>query len=384
MSNKIKLRFAVMSDLHYSAEHLHVRDRFKSAINTIYGYCEGEEYKALDAIYVIGDFTDIGLKSEMEMLKEDCDKYIKEGTNLVLTLANHELHYVDDYTESMRNFKEIFKMDFDQHIVMKGYHFISLSTTIFDGPWHDSFDEPKREFLKNALAKAREDGGNKPIFVFQHPGISNTISGGYYGNMELFTALKPYPQVIDFSGHSHFAVNNPGEIDQNYFTSVGTGGLLNLHAREDCAQMLLVEVWEDDTVCIKGLDVISGKFFEDIILREVYDRSKFKYTKQRAMKSTKPYFEKNTKIKTEISGDRITLTFPAAKIDTERVFKYDVCFVDKNKTVISRFDAASDFPKFYQSDTVTISGELPENAVGVKIYAMGFWGNCSESIETQI
>lgn len=400
MSFNAILRFAVMSDIHYQEDSQFQRDRFESAMNTIYNYCANEEYKNLDALYVVGDFADTGTRQQMELFRDDCNKFVKDDTKLVVTLANHELHYVDDYNESMANFKELFNMEFDRHEVISGYHFISLSTTIDKGPWHDSFDASKREYLKAELEKARADGGNKPIFVFQHPGQFGTVSGGVYGNAELYPILSQYPQVIDFSGHSHLAVNNPHEIHQEHFTSVSTGSLYNVHtwariitphintgeARgKENAHMLVVEVDEKFTVRIRKLDVISGEFFEnDYYIEDAHDKGKYKYTMSRALYASVPHFEENAKAEITLAEDKVTVTFPRAVCDGDRVFEYNVRLLDKNGVVIAQYSMTSDYACSHQADSYSMTFDNPPEGIHSSlIYAIGFWDNYSEPLKAK-
>ena len=399
MNFKPILRFAVMSDVHYQEDSVFQRERFESAMNTVYDYCADSEYKNLDALYVVGDFADTGTRRQMEMFHEDCEKFVRHETRLVITLANHELHYVDDYRESMANFKEIFNMDFDRHEVINGYHFISLSTTIDKGPWHDSFDASKREYLKTELEKARMDGGNKPVFVFQHPGQCGTLLGGLYGNEEIYPILSQYPQVIDFSGHSHFAANNPREIHQNHFTSVGTGGIYGVNSwggiihshigesftkSRDNAHMLVAEVDKNSVVRIRRLDVIAGGFFEnDCYIEDAHDKSKYKYTLSRAANAPAPYFDKHSSAKLMCDGNKTAVTFPRAYCDGERVYEYNVRLLDKDGVIISQKSIASDFVKLHQQSEYTTYFENIPNVETALIYAVGFWDNCSEPIEAK-
>ena len=87
------LRFAVVSDTHYGATSADVRSRFKTAMSAIYNYCGTQKHNTLDALYVVGDFTNTGTREQMEDFKQDCDALLKPETKLVVTLANHELHY---------------------------------------------------------------------------------------------------------------------------------------------------------------------------------------------------------------------------------------------------------------------------------------------------
>ncbi len=145
------LRFAVMSDCHYSKDNPEYRERFANTMEALYKYSESESYPFLDALYVVGDFTERGTTEEMQMFADDCKAYVKNETMIGITLANHELHYMSDYNKAISDFKEIFGMDCDRHEVIKGYHFISLSTIRDKGPWDDSFNDEKKAFLKKEL-----------------------------------------------------------------------------------------------------------------------------------------------------------------------------------------------------------------------------------------
>lgn len=395
-----KIRFAVMSDLHYSYVHPHTRERFKSAMNTVYDYCAKSDYKGLDALYIVGDFTDLGSKADMERLKEDCAAYVKPETETVITMANHELHYVADYRQAMIDFLEVFNMDYDRHLKIGGYHFISLSTTFDKGPWHDSFDEKKRTFLKNALEEARNDTGNKPIFVFQHVGMPGTLTGGISGNSDLYPILADYPQVIDFSGHSHRAVNHPKEIHQGDFTSVNTGGLLDIQVYSgydnpnvgcggcgagDAAHMLLVEADGGNNVRIRKLDVIAGGFFEnDIYIENPADKRNRRYTMQRAKNASAPYFKKTAEAHGVNKNGTVTVSFPAALCDGERVAEYNIVLLNSEGVVLRQKSISSEYFRLNQPTEYSAQFDNADGAASALIYANGFWDNLSEPLECGI
>ncbi len=389
MEFKPVLRFGVMSDLHYCSERPLRRERFKNAMETLYSYAEGQEYTGVDALYVVGDFADTGRPEQMQWLKEDMDACLRPDTLLVMTLANHELHYVESEQQALADFDRIFNMKTDRHEVIKGYHFISVTTTRDDGEWHDSFDDAKRKFLKTELKKAAEDTPNKPIFVFQHPGIKKTTPGAAYGNLGAYDILAEYKNVIDFSGHSHIAANDPREIHQRDFTSVTTGSLAYIslgnkwlytglgsrgYTNNHYSQMVMVEVDENGLVLIKYIDAARKA-----VLREerFVDVKNFTYVDGRTDAS--PVFEEGD-VHLEATEEGLKLTFPKATCESG-VWYYALKFFGSDGKVVYEENIPSDHPSAEpKAEYVLTFEDLPENITSCEIKAVGFFGNVSSSV----
>ena len=82
----------------------------------------------------------------------------------------------------------------------------------------------------------------------------------------MYNTLKPYPQVISFSGHTHYPLDDPRIIHQEDFTSIGTstGAYLWMDAgriqgevpegADFLNQALIVEVYQNK-VLIKPRDI---------------------------------------------------------------------------------------------------------------------------------
>ena len=79
------------------------------------------------------------------------------------------------------------------------------------------------------ISAAVEADPEKPVFVFQHEHVRDTVYGSSKSDgwgLETFTeVLSKYPQVVHISGHSHFPANDPRAIWQGNFTAVNDGGL---------------------------------------------------------------------------------------------------------------------------------------------------------------
>lgn len=400
MSFKPILRFAVTSDVHYSEQNPYIRERFKKTIANLYEYSSNQEYKNLDAIYVDGDFIDRSQKIEFQMFKEDCDAVVKEDTLLAITLANHELHYGESEQEALGFFNEIFKMPVDRHEVINGYHFISISTTNNGGEWHDSFTEAKFQWMRNEIEKAVSDNPTRPIFVFQHPGIRGTTPGGTFGSCGMQRVLDDYSQVIDFSGHSHLAPNDPREIDQKNFTAISTGSLACITVRcgsahkELCtengfwnkqhAQLLLVEADAENRVRVTYYDAVNGGFLpEERIIEGVHDKANFVFTDKRKEAAPTPYFKDGAKAELTID-ETIKVSYDAAVCDGEKVWAYLVRLLDENGDVVAEKKMASDYMELVQKSSFTTEfKDITEKVVSAEVYALGFFENISQPIKTK-
>lgn len=321
------VRFAVCSDIHVDGDPEQANaKRFENLFTDSYAYASSQDYKALDAVLVVGDMTNRGVEEEYKMLNAITSRSVKDGTQVLYCLGNHEFaaYRSTDVTEGYKVYKEFICEDVDTHTVINGYHFIGVSyasdSKTFEG---------KTEWLEAEIQKAVADTPDKPIFVFQHPHPTMTVFGSInWSSLEIKKVLMKYPQVIDFSGHSHYAANDPRSINQTSFTSVGTGALKVLmgdldyisgsqNASEESACFWIVEADKDGNVVLKLYDAVSRRFYDDV---EYYlpnvTKSKTKYYSWNNLKSldTAPVFPENACVSTSIdeNGDTV-LSFTNAE-----------------------------------------------------------------------
>ena len=213
-------RAIACSDTHVSSTGDVTATRLANLFKSAYKYASAHEaYNTVDAMLVAGDLTNAGKPSELKAWKSIADANIKEETTLMTVMGNHE-HYdggIASYTANM-------DPNLDKHIVVNGYHFIGISTRA-----DDSYPTEVQNWLREELEKAAADDPEKPIFVFMHHHLENTVyvsrTWKTSFSSQIRNILKKYPQVIHFSGHSHGPINNPLTIWQDNFTTVGTGTL---------------------------------------------------------------------------------------------------------------------------------------------------------------
>lgn len=382
------LRFIAASDVHYQAEALKRKNNFEKGIALAYEYAETQSYKGIDAVYVNGDFSNSGDLEQMQSFKASLDASLKSGTQHMLTMASHEF-MSEGEQKAIEKFKAVFGLEPDNHKVIAGFHFISVTTT--NGC---RFNDAKREWIKAQLDIAAADDPFKPIFFFQHPHITGTVYGSVlWGVDEITDILMNYPQIINFSGHSHAPVNDPRNIHQQHFTSVGTGSFKNFELdefdkvygtippeKDDAAQFLIVEADMSGTVVIKPYDVITESFFGyNWIVENPWEPDGFVYTDARFINPVKPFFAENSVLDCVVDGSDVNLHFTQAQIDVDRVNDYKITVRRKSDNAVVKQICI--WSRYYLNDMPkTLDYRIEDMARGeytVSIAARGFWNNHS-------
>lgn len=390
---KPSLRFMVVSDIHLKDEPCVEEERFASALRYAYSVAKSSEsYNKLDAVVIVGDFANSGTEIQMQKAKKILDEGVDYAeTQVITSFASHETNNegTDVATERM---KRILGQEPDQHKVINGFHFVSIS------PSHGcSFEDDKIEWMNKELSLAAKDDRSKPIFVFQHPHNTDTVYGSIlWGEDELITTYMNYPQIIHFSGHSHAPINDPRSIHQKHFTSLGTGTLSYFELDEfdkitgsvpenhtQAAQMLIVEADADNRVRVYPFDVLTGNFFPQVRKIDTpSDIESFIYTADRSKTEVVPRFADGAKLTiSDITESSFKVEFDQAKIDEDYVNCYDIIVRDTAGFVIRHLSIWSEY-YFYdmpKTRSCTVNGLEPNTQYKVTVKASGFWNNVSEN-----
>ncbi len=337
------LRFAAMSDVHFKDYPSVERERFEKALVNSYAYAaQDANHPTLDALCVIGDFTDRGTETQFAAFHEAVNKHLRPETHLIISVASHE--YGDaGAVGAEERLKRHFGKEPDEHAVIRGFHFISVSPSTRFSP-KIRYGEEKRAWVLDQLDAAVADDPKKPVFTFQHPHIPNTVYGSIDWNCEdVYGWYDDYPQVINFSGHSHAPINDPRSIHQSGFTALGTGSLSYFELDEfdkiygtvppdkaQCAQFYIVEADADNRVRVLLYDILTESFFPEIrYIDEPGNREAFRYTEEKRKKDNLPYFAAGAQLGVEVKeGGVIVLRIPQAEIAEEYVNDYDVAIRD--------------------------------------------------------
>ncbi len=392
------LRFIAVSDVHYKDEHCIEEERMEKALKIAYRLAEAHPtYKRLDAVVANGDFANSGTEKQMRKFKATLDNNLKPETVYALDMASHEYHG-DGVESAYKRFTEIFERPVDNHAVINGFHFITMSSS------HGcEYEQDKIDYARNELLKAREDDPKKPIFFFQHPHLTDTVSGSIYWADESFIpTLMDFPQVIDFSGHSHVPINDPRSIHQRHFTCLGTGSLSYFELdefdkhygthppkKDDCAQMLIVEADDCGRVRVYPYDILTDNFFPFVWeIDEPWNPQSFKYTDARYKTTDAPWFNEDDKLEiTDISEAGFNVTFPQAQVKKEYVNDYKVVVKEiKTNAIVKQKKIWSDYYLFNMPETLSVNFDdlKPATEYKVEVIAGSFWDTYSAPITADI
>jgi predicted phosphodiesterase len=270
LSDSPKLRMPVFSDVH-------IRDNgengyFVKALSECNKFAPN-----YDAIAIVGDITDSGKEKQYDRFMETLNSGINKNAKKIIAVGNHEF-FERDTNKALTN--DLLSSRFAKRTGMpgiyyddwiKGYHMIVLGgpNGIDSSGIRTDFpiiSEEQYQWLEKTIAI--EADWKKPIFIFLHQPINDTVYGSRFWNGDLKderlkNILKKYPQSILFSGHSHCTLDHPRTVFQDGFTMVNTSSLAYTwfeggSGRKNLSQGFIMEVY-DDRVDLKAMEFSTSQ-----------------------------------------------------------------------------------------------------------------------------
>lgn len=389
MSFEPVMRMIVCSDIHCKENESAEPERFKKGVKEAYAYAESTSYPRIDAIFTVGDFANRGMLEQMKIYKSCLDETLHNETVSILTMASHE-YMCDGYDGALKRFDSVYNQQPDTHTVVNGFHCIAVTT---EGGC--SIGDKKQLWLSEELKKAAAADANKPIFVFQHPHLSDTVYGSInWGDDDIYSILMDYPQVIDFSGHSHAPINDPRSVYQKHFTCFGTGSMSYFELDEfdfvhgtvppnsrSCAQFLIVEADSQGSVRVLPYDILSGRFFNDgVLVKTPWEPESFEFTNKRYLNPEKPFFSDSAKISVDVKNNSAEVVFDSACSPSERINAYKIVVRrSSDRRIIRQARITSEYYLYDMPKEYSFSFEnMCKGDYLVEITAEGFWFNSSD------
>ena len=388
------LRFCVCSDVHLESPGDEKEKRLRGYIRRCFEIAGADErYKNVDAFVFAGDSTNGGRKEQYDAFKTALDEEIGQRSRALVVIAKNHDNWEfgrDCIKTGLAYFKRISGQDTDFHLRINGFHFIGISTSGTDGEYYGNH---QKLWLDEQLDAAVGEAPGKPVFVFQHEHVKNTVYGSSdfdgWGVSYLTDILEKYPQIVHFSGHSHYPLNDPRSVWQGEFTAVGTGAMsyaeftvddercVHPENAEKIAQGWIVEADAKGNILLKGFDFLSGQELCRVSLGFDPRERKMKQISRSDKKA--PVFPSGAGILTEKRADGIKVTFPAAIGSGPDcpVFLYRIKLLDSEGKTIEEKKLIHDY--WYKNDIENytagfdVSEKTPcsiavtaENAFGVK------------------
>ncbi len=322
----VVLRAAVLSDVHYPGRsNAPEVARFEAGLQFMYEYSQTQSYPRFDALLVGGDMSNNGKENQIKPFCQSMDKYLKPETKRVLCMGNH-----DHWGGNRPLWERIFSTPANLRQEINGFQFITLSPE--KGSMRNGDYKYALDWLKTELDAAAAADKDKPIFLIQHYPITNTVYGSCppdnWGINDLCELLDKYPRVIDFSGHSHYPINDPRSAWQGTYTAFGTGtlsyfemsgGVYNRFpaGHRNAAQFYIMEIHRDNSVVLKLYDIITQSFFNCVYLvASPGNVDKYIYTNKRIEPSKAPVWAKDATVTVEnLNPSGAMFQFPQAQFD---------------------------------------------------------------------
>lgn len=364
------------------------------------------------------------------------------SNNLFFCHGNHDVYWSGCASRQEHydffNTKGIYNNDEDdgqpetgnRHRIVNGFDFIAIDITTYDGKTNP-ISLTTTNWARKILNKCDK---TKPVFVLAHATAKNTIIGscddqadGVWGSSQaLYDIVKDYPNVILFTGHTHYEGHDERNIWQGDFTSINVptlaggmvmdtyfNGIFDPLYTEDSegnrtykasgvingfpetedpkyssSQGLYLEVDSHNNTRITRYDLKHGVQMKNpwIISAPKEDKSHLETYSERSQRRYDFGPHANGNVETRFSNGSLEVSFDAFKHD-DMVMAYEVqTFVGKEIKDIGDFDIPVERNVFYadyyknypESSSYVVSfTKLYSSGTIVRVIALDSWGKYS-------
>ena len=243
---KITLSLAAISDTHVDGATTVPGTKFKNALEQLKARAAEKDANGLDGVMVVGDLIDRADNAQGQAFKALYEAVFNPlAVPMVYTVGNHDMN--PDYKWSAQSVAlaqkftavlgdSYYKTDLDntmrknfeaRHCVIGGYHILTVTPNAM-GPI--SYSMNVLTWLDEQLQAVTKADPERYVILLTHPMLYDTVYGSllqgvgsFWATSALKDILMKYPQVVTFSGHLHFPLNDPRSVWQGDWTSFGCG-----------------------------------------------------------------------------------------------------------------------------------------------------------------
>lgn len=267
------IEFQALSDIHVSTD---IREQhYKSMLQDVL-----KNSPDSIGIFVAGDVVDSGPRDDWWKKLWELYDEVEGLPHMYIGIGNHEFSGYREYEPAVTQFLKYLRVTEDMEkptdvpyydTWINDYHFIVLGNAVYEPGVRATIGEDQYEWLEEKLGEATDD---RPIFLFMHQGMKNTVSGtaeserwwGINDDAKLRELLKEYPNVFFFTGHTHSDMNSANSMygggkNAAMFNTGSVGDLWtpSTDTSFEGSQGLYVQVY-GDKVLVRGRDFVTGQW----------------------------------------------------------------------------------------------------------------------------
>lgn len=420
---KTVLRFVATSDVHVKTASATQAKRLETIMAQLNEYfaleANNEGHAGVDALLVAGDVTnqiesdypDLSYSELAETELKDAKAYfdaLLAGTNteLVITMGNHDWNAFNkpaqyDNTVAVELFEKYFGEGTTTGMVkIGGYWFITLNNDDVSSLPNQSFrgwgwgysDERVAEYEAMIEEAIADTGTDKPIFVVRHTGDIGTVLGtDEFIASKSATAVKnlealqsKYPNLVVFSGHSHYPIYDEFSIHQEHYTSLNTGTLgsssqsriggekVNMSSASNVTGVWLLEVDEIGRTRIRIWDGATNGFYGETYRIDSYQKEDFLYTEDRYSAEDVFFAEGAALTVTSVTDTTASISFLPVPKESLMARAYEAALIDEAGEVV-----ATEYylPEYYIENytrpvQISFEGLTPSTEYSVRVTAI--------------
>lgn len=277
--------FQVVSDVHIAVADSHLAATNSKEINSQHFIDMCNDVVNIspnsDALIIVGDIANSGKEYEWQEA-ERLLSTVSGLPNVYYSLGNHDLYDgygMGEYSTQIEYFYKYAGVDSVYYEkTINGFHHIFLGSESCVSGVDADLSDKQLQFLDEQLNNFTTLEPNKPIFVYLHQSLYNTVAGSFEGQNwdgviqdgKLRAILKKYPQVCMFNGHSHWDLNSRGSMhasDENLPNIFNTSSVAYLWTSYyiptgeylEGSQGYFVYVYSDKVI-VMGRDFVENKW----------------------------------------------------------------------------------------------------------------------------
>lgn len=210
-----KLRVGVLSDSQISPFDRKGESTFAKNLLAAFGTLKAQ---GCNVILFAGDICNVGGKYAYRTFMRCLKKAYDDELPVFLGVMGNHDYYLRTFAKRLFR-KETGRSPF-AHLVINGFHFIAAS------PDCSSMSAGYRKtsvWLAKELRSACADTPDRPVFVLTHNAPENTVYGSdVWGDKSLNGVFDEYPNVVNFSGHTHYSLLDERSFYRGKFMGLNT------------------------------------------------------------------------------------------------------------------------------------------------------------------